>query len=247
MPNVIGPMRYIFECFFLGLIAVWVLAGTESHAQTQPRLRVVVYGDSLISGYQLQREDGYAQKLKRKLQEVGFDNVEVINLGLDNANSTEGVDRLDTVLMQRPDIAIVGFGSVDVQRGVSPSVIHNSLASLVMKLKKENVYVILVGVKAPESMGYSYSTQLDQSYYNIARHYQIPLYPDVLAGIIGNQKLTLADGLHPNSKGVDIIVEGTYRMVDAALRWKIESINYQRQVEESEKENPVIPSPPRNR
>jgi acyl-CoA thioesterase I len=240
-------MRVVFECFFLGLIALWVLGSAESHAQTQPRLRVAVYGDSLISGYQLEQEDGYAQKLKRKLQQVGFDNVEVLNLGLDNANSTEGVDKIGSVLMQRPDIAIVGFGSVDVQRGVTPSVIYNNLVSMVMKLKKENVYIILIGTKAPESMGYSYGAQLDQSYYNLARHYQIPLYPDVLAGIIGNQKLTLADGVHPNSKGVDIIVEGTYRMVDAALRWKIESINYQRLVEESEKENPVIPSPPRNR
>ena len=46
-------------------------------------------------------------------------------------------------------------------------------------------------------------------------------------------ELNQADGYHPNGKGVDVMVEGMYPLVDAALRYKISVLQqdqWQRQV-----------------
>ena len=44
-------------------------------------------------------------------------------------------------------------------------------------------------------------------YPKLAEKYQVPLYPFFLEGVATDPALNQADGLHPNVRGVDIIVE----------------------------------------
>jgi hypothetical protein len=82
------------------------------------------------------------------------------------------------------------------------------------------VYVVMLGVKAPHSMEPAYVRQLESVFERVAFFYRVPLYPNILEGVSEDPDLNQADGYHPNGKGVDYIIENTYLMVDAGLRWK---------------------------
>jgi acyl-CoA thioesterase-1 len=220
-------MRIFFERILTAIVFCLCMSA-GAYAQ-QGVMRVVVFGDSLTSGYQLPEEDSFSHKLNRKLQEVGYTNVEVLNMSADGESSTEAAERLNTVLVKRPDIVIVELGSNDAIRGINTDLVYTNLVNIIGKLLQQRVYVILVGVKTPASKDVTYSRQFYAVYERLADFYRLPFYPNALEGIWGNPDLNLADGYHPNGKGVDVMVEGMYRLVDTGLRWKWEALSSQSQ------------------
>lgn len=219
-------MKRIFETFLIGTLLLWVHGSALAADET---IRIVVFGDSLTAGYQLQPEQAFPAKLDRKLREIGFSNIEVINMSMVDETSTGAVDRLPDVIKLKPDIVIVELGVNDTAKGIGIDLIYRNIGHIVNRLKEKNIYTILMGVRAPEGMGSEYSRRFDTGLYSLARYYNISFYPDALAGISGKQEMTLADELHPSAKGVDVMVEGMYRMVDAAVRWKWEAKRYEQQ------------------
>ncbi|MDE3060949.1 MAG: hypothetical protein KGJ06_08050, partial [Pseudomonadota bacterium] len=106
-----------------------------------------------------------------------------------------------------------------------------------------NIYVVLIGMKAPPNMGYNYATEFENMYRQIAEAYSVPLYPFALDGIVGREDLNLADGYHPNAKGVDVMMDYIYPLVDTAVRWKLQVLDYQRQVQQNDPMQPMQPPP----
>ena len=232
------------------LLAAFFCLSSMQLAHAAGIIRVVVYGDSLTSGYQLTEEDSYASKLRKKLQEVGYTNVEVVNMSVAGESTSGGLERLSSLLLKQPDIVVLQLGGNDVIRGVSPNLIYHNLIHIIGRLKENNVYVVLIGMKAPPNMGSEYVQQVESIYQRMANFYNLAFYPSALEGIFGYPELNLADGIHPNSKGIDVMVENTYRLVDAGLRWKWEVLQYQeeyrRRWEQDTSENlpaPVTPQP----
>lgn len=225
------------------VVAAFVFLPASAHAEM---IRVAVFGDSLTSGYQLQPEDAYPAKLQRKLKEIGFSNFEVLNLASAGETTSGAVERVSSVLVRQPHIVVVELGGNDALRGINPDLIYRNLMSIVTRLRDNGVYVILMGVKAPASLGYDYGQHLDAVYEKVAGYNKIAFYPSALEGVIGQPELNLADGYHPNGKGVDVMVEGSYRLVDAALRWKMEDIRYREEYQKQwlERANGVAPGMP---
>lgn len=195
-------------------------------------MRIVIFGDSLTSGYQLQPEEAFPSKLERKLREIGYQNIEVLNMSISGETSTGGAERIHSVLAKKPDIVMVELGANDVRRGINPNIIYRNLADILGKLLHENIYVILVGVRAPPNMEYTYTKQVENVYDKLAEFYKVPFYPFVLEGIYEQPELNLADGFHPNAQGVTVMVENMYRMVDAGLRWRWEMMQYEQQYQQ---------------
>jgi acyl-CoA thioesterase-1 len=52
----------------------------------------------------------------------------------------------------------------------------------------------------------------------LAKKHAVPLYPFFMKGVVANKALLLGDGMHPNPKGVSVIVQGILPSVEAALR-----------------------------
>jgi acyl-CoA thioesterase-1 len=197
------------------IISLLFSASAEASA-----IRIVVFGDSLTSGYQLQPEEAFPVKLKKKLTEIGFEDIEVINMSASDEKTEKGAERIDYLLQMRPDIVVVSYGLSDALLGIDPVITYKNIAFMVGRLKQKKIYTVLMGIEAPD-LGEPYGVQLPSYYRNIASHYEVPFYPNALAGISGESKYTVADGYRPNAQGVDIMVEGMYRLVDAGLRWKI--------------------------
>jgi acyl-CoA thioesterase-1 len=76
---------------------------------------------------------------------------------------------------------------------------------------------MLAGMYAPRNLGPEYSAQFDPIYSDLAKAYDLPLYPFFLDGVATDPKLNQPDGLHPTAAGVDIIVARILPTVEALL------------------------------
>ena len=66
-------------------------------------------------------------------------------------------------------------------------------------------------------MGKDYVDQFRAIYADLARRYDLIFYPFFLEGAALNDDLMQADGIHPNAKGVAVIVENIMPKVDELL------------------------------
>ena len=188
-----------------------------ARAATKP-LRVVAFGDSLTAGYMLPDDAGFAPQLQAALRKQGHD-VTVIDGGVSGDTTTGGLSRLDWTLGPGgADAVILELGANDMLRGVDPKIPEDNLAKILAKLKEKHIPVLLAGMRADPSLGKDYSTQFDAIYPTLAKRYDVPLYPFFLDGIIGDPSQHLADGMHPNARGVATIVSHILPSVDALLQ-----------------------------
>jgi acyl-CoA thioesterase-1 len=59
---------------------------------------------------------------------------------------------------------------------------------------------------APRNLGQDYGAAFDAIFPRLAQKHGVLFYPFFLEGVAADPALNQPDGLHPNSKGVDMIV-----------------------------------------
>ena len=111
------------------------------------------------------------------------------------------------MMADKPDIVIVDLGGNDVLRGTDPATTERNLDAIITKLKAAGVTVWLMGMLAPRNYGSEYTQQFDAIYQRLAAKHGVPLYAFFLDGVAADPALNQPDGIHPNPKGVDVIVE----------------------------------------
>ena len=183
------------------------LASSPGHAQSAPQpVKLVFLGDSLSAGYGVKPDEAIPVRLEAALKKQGR-NVSVINHGVSGDTTAGGLDRVDWMLADKPDIVLVELGANDALRGSDPVAAERNLDAIIGKLKAAGVTVWLAGMLAPRNFGPDYAQQFDGLYKRLADKYDVPLYPFFLDGVAQDPALNQADGLHPNPKGVDVVVE----------------------------------------
>lgn len=179
-------------------------------------IRILAFGDSLTAGYNLPSRDAFPVKLEAALRAQGYD-ARVLNAGISGDTSAGGRARLDWALGDRPDYAIVELGANDALRGLDPEQVYANLDVILKTLRSRGIPVLLAGMMAPRNMGADYVGRFDAVYGRLRQKYGVPLYPFFLDGVAMNAALTQADGLHPNARGVDRIVQGILPMVEQLI------------------------------
>ena len=195
-----------------------LLALSGSAAQAADKL-ILAFGDSLMAGYQLGPTEGFVPRLQKALTQGGVKAV-VHNAGVSGDTSAQGRARLAWVLASlksKPDLAIVELGANDMLRGLDPAQAQANLDAVVGELRKRQINVLLAGMIAAPNLGQDYAKRFNAIYPALARKYRVPLYPFFLAGVAGNRRFQIADGMHPNPQGVDIIVRSIIPAVKSAL------------------------------
>lgn len=229
---------YLHRLLILGLF----ILSSPVDSWAEKNYRVVVFGDSITSGYQLQQQEAFPARLEQKLHAAGYDHLDVINMGKENASTSSAVMETDGVAEKLPDVIIVQLGFNDAKRGVVSSAINYNLNLIISALKNTGAYIILVGVPAPESSEERYRYEIGEIFSRIAIAHKITLYPSALEGIDNDPRLTMADGKHPNTAGVEVMVNGILPLVDTGLRWRYEV--YEQELQQSRKEQGIVPLPP---
>lgn len=193
---------------FAAAITLLLTAGVSGSvaARAEAPVTILAFGDSLIAGYGLGSADGFTAKLEAALQRKGI-TARVINGGLSGDTSAGGLARLDWALEPKPDFAIVELGGNDGLRGLDPAQTRANLDAILAKLKAKGVPVLLAGMYAPPNMGPDYGKAFNALYPELAQKHGVLFYPFFLEGVAADPALNQPDGIHPNAKGVDVIVE----------------------------------------
>ena len=198
-----------------GVTALALMAGvtTSSAAPTS----LMLYGDSLMAGYGLSSEDGFAAQLQTALAADGFE-VSIINASVSGDTSADALARLDWSLAERPDAVLLGLGGNDMLQGLAPAGLSDNLQTILDRLRADQVPVLLLGMQASPGLGNDYVAAFNAIYPDLAKTYGVPLYPFFLDGVALDPKLNQADGIHPNAEGVRSIVSRLLPAVEALVK-----------------------------
>lgn len=172
---------------------------------TEP-VKIVMLGDSLTAGYGLAKGQAVPAQLERALKAEGVD-VKIINAGVSGDTSAGGRARLNWALSEHPEGLIIELGANDGLRGLDPKQTFKNLNAIIEHALSASIEVLLTGMLAPPNLGSEYGKDFNRVYPLLARYHGIELYPFYLEGVVSDPALNLTDGLHPNEKGVAVIVK----------------------------------------
>ncbi|HML29435.1 MAG TPA: arylesterase [Hyphomicrobium sp.] len=196
-----------------GMMASLMISATA--ASSRP-ITIVAFGDSLTAGYGVKTSESFPAQLQMALQAKGH-KVTVTNAGVSGDTTSGGLERLDWALDPKPDAVIMELGANDALRGLDPNVPHQNLDKMLADLKAKRIPVLLTGMKALNNWGDDYAKKFNAIFPELAKKYDVPLYPFFLEGVALDPSFTQPDGLHPTSKGVAEIVKRILPDVEALV------------------------------
>lgn len=202
-------MRFGFLVFLAVLLAASPVPAQPTH--------IVAFGDSLTAGLGLDPGEAFPARLEAALKARGHDIV-IANAGVSGDTSTGGAERLDWTLASDVDAVIVELGANDALRGIDPQQTEKSLDLILTELGKRKLPVLLAGMMAPRNLGPDYGKSFDAIFPRLARKHGVLFYPFFLDGVAAEPGLNQPDGIHPNSKGVDMIVSRILPITEDLIR-----------------------------
>lgn len=190
-------MKQLFSVYVAFMLSVASAFGAEP--------RILMLGDSLTAGYGLEPAEALPVKLEQTLRAEGV-KVAIVNAGVSGDTMAQGQARLDWALTPEIGGVIVALGANDALRGLAPSQTREHLALILDALKAKNLPALILGMRAPPNLGPDYAREFEAIYPDLAKQYEVPLYPFMLEGVAGDIALNQADGIHPNVQGVAVLV-----------------------------------------
>ena len=177
-----------------------------AHSKTT---KVIVFGDSLIAGYGLLKEDGFVNQLQNKINHSKI-NLKLTNSGVSGETSTGLLNRFKWVLEEEYDAVIISIGANDALRGINPIITYRNIENILKHLKKNKIPTMLIGMKAPSNLGKEYVNEFNAIYPNLSKKYDVFFYPFFLKDVALEPSYNQKDMIHPNEKGVVKIVENIF-------------------------------------
>ncbi|WP_338770109.1 arylesterase [Bernardetia sp. ABR2-2B] len=191
---------------------------------------IVFFGDSLTEGYGLQSSQAPPALIQQKIDKYGL-LYTAINAGVNGDTTHSAIMRLPNVLQQQEvDIFVLALGINDLFRGIAPQKMEQNLTQIIERTKAQypNVMIVMAKVKIPIELliGFGmmgqiaaqYAVQYQKVYENIAKKYNSPLITSLLEGVIGEVHLNLADRLHPNAQGYELVADTIWQTIYPILR-----------------------------
>jgi acyl-CoA thioesterase-1 len=191
-------------------------SSSPAAAEIDRRPLIVAFGDSLTAGYGLTAGESYPSLLQRRIDEKHYQ-FRVVNAGLSGDTSAGGLRRIDQSLKGEVRFLILELGANDALRGQPVADMKKNLAQIIQRAQSHQVTVILAGMEAPPNYGSDYTRDFRATFQELAREYRLQLIPFILAGVGGLAQYNQQDGIHPNVKGVEIVTENVWRVLEPLL------------------------------
>jgi len=170
----------------------------------QPLL--VCFGDSITAGYGLPSGDAYPDFLERKLDAAGY-RYKVVNHGTSGATTKDAVADLHSIVLLHPAIVVVEFGGNDGLRGLPLTETRRNLDQVLTTLEAAHIGVVFAGITLPPNYGPDYIRAFEKVFHDLAAEHHAAFVPMIYVGLIHQQGVIQADGIHPTAKGSNIIAD----------------------------------------
>ncbi|HNG10905.1 MAG TPA: arylesterase [Agitococcus sp.] len=181
---------------------------------------IVVFGDSISAAYGIEVNKGWVAKLQQKLKQYKKP-YQVINASVSGETTSGGLSRLPQVLTQyQPHILILELGGNDGLRGQPPKLMQQNLQKMIQQAKQQKIKVVLLGMKIPPNYGKAYNQAFEKAFVDVANTERVPFVPFFLEGVGGNDDLMQADGIHPNEKGQDRLLQNVWPIMEKVWKQK---------------------------
>ena len=178
---------------------------------------IMVLGDSLSAGYGIDQKQGWVNLLQQRLTKQGYPH-QVVNASISGDTTAGALFRLENALQEhRPDIVIVELGGNDGLRGLPLAEMKDNLKRIIEKCRASGARVLLIGMKIPPNYGKDYTDAFEQTYFTLAREYELPLVPFLLEGIADNNALLQSDRIHPNGEAQGMILENVWSVLSQII------------------------------
>ncbi len=178
---------------------------------------IVFLGDSITEGYEVSEKDRYTTLIQQYLEREGYDYT-VINQGISGDKTEDGLERLEAVLEAEPEVVVVALGGNDFLKRVTISKSQKNLTDIIQAIQEKNADVMLVGVTAPPTRGLGYVGEAKKMYKHLAKENDLVLMPNILKGIMLDQRYMQSDNIHPNEAGHKVIAENMWEDLVPLLR-----------------------------
>jgi len=203
--------------------------------------RILILGDSLTSGYGLQKGQDYPAVLERIMKQFDYP-VKIINGGVSGDTMYAGSERLEFHLEDKPHLVLIALGGNDALRNVPIKITRNAFDRILKTLQQRRIPTAIMGMKAPRNMGREYIAQFDSLFPAMAKKYKLPIYPFFLEGVAMVPKYNLSDGVHPNAAGIYKMAEKTAPFIMNLVYHVTQSLNKNQKNKNTE--TPVIGKQP---
>ena len=191
--------------FFKTLLLSLILISCSDTNKLENINNILLFGDSLMSGYGLKENQTLSIILENDLKEAGY-NIKIINGSVSGDTSEDGLDRIEEYTSGGDiDLIVLGLGANDMLRRINPDQTENNLRKIIEIIKTKNIKIILAGMKASPTNGLAYKKKFDDIFPKLAEEYDLTLIPFLLKKVALNPKLNQSDGIHPNYEGAKVI------------------------------------------
>lgn len=182
----------------------------------ESKKRLVFLGDSLTEGYGVAQSKAYPALLQDKLNQEKK-NWTVVNSGVSGSTTASAPSRLQWVLKTKTDLVVIALGANDGLRGLKIEDSEKNLAKAIEIAKEKGAKVVLAGIMVPPNYGKEYSDKFAKMYVNLSKKYKVKLLPFLLKDVGGVASMNLADGIHPNEKGHEVMANTMYEFLKGEL------------------------------
>ena len=189
---------------FCGVLLWAAVFGSAVAADRTPE--ILAFGDSITAGFGLPSNEAFPARLEARLRAQGIA-AKVVNAGVAGDTTAGGLARLDWALADKPDVVILELGANDALRGIDPATVRANLEAMISRIQASGAKLLLTGMLAPPNWGEDYRRDFDRIYPELAQAHGVALYPFLLDGVAMDARLNQPDGLHPNERGVAVLVD----------------------------------------
>ena len=150
---------------------------------------ILLFGDSLMSGYGLKENQALSIILENDLKEAGY-NIKVVNGSVSGDTSEDGLDRIEEYTSYSDiDLIVLGLGANDMLRRINPVQTERNLRKIIEIIKAKNIKIILAGMKASPTNGFAYKKKFDDIFIKNLENYDEILLIGSGKGVVSVSKI----------------------------------------------------------
>ena len=190
-------------------LPAWAVAGQCS---------LLVLGDSLSSGFGLAPGQAWVDRLAARLK-TAAPRWQVVNASVSGDTTQNGLQRLTPALgRQRPRGVVLELGGNDALRGTPPDLIGKNLLELVRQAKAKGAWVVVLEAPVLPNYGKAYADEVARQFADVARAEGVSRVPCFVCRVAVQPGMMQADGIHPNEKAQDSMLDAVWPHIKDRLR-----------------------------